>query len=308
MFISNESVSDDYSVDWGERLGCGMNGSVRSATKRSTGEKYAVKVIRDRPRARAEIEMHAKVMDHVNIVNLHEVYCNELKFPGESDATSKLILIMERMQGGELFTRISDLHHFTEKQAVDATRQITAALLHLHVVHNVAHRDLKPENLLYDNKSECKSHKICLPKLEIVYNLAAILKLCDFGFAKVDNGDLGTPQFTPYYASPQVLEAQRRYKHHSRDKSYTYSKSCDMWSLGVIIYILLCGYPPFFPSHPTRKGVDRVMKKRIQLGEFQFPREEWEMVSDNAKNLIRGLLTVEQGKIFFNINKIRQDI
>ena len=129
--------------------------------------------------------------------------------------------------------------------------------------------------------------------------LAAILKLCDFGFAKVDNGDLGTPQFTPYYASPQVLEAQRRYKHHSRDKSYTYSKSCDMWSLGVIIYILLCGYPPFFPSHPTRKGVDRVMKKRIQLGEFQFPREEWEMVSDNAKNLIRGLLTVEQGKIFF---------
>ena len=59
------------------------------------------------------------------------------------------------MQGGELFTRISDLHHFTEKQAVDATRQITAALLHLHIVHNVAHRDLKPENLLYDNKSEC---------------------------------------------------------------------------------------------------------------------------------------------------------
>ena len=159
MFISNESVSDDYSVDWGERLGCGMNGSVRSATKRSTGEKYAVKVIRDRPRARAEIEMHAKVRDHVNIVNLHEVYCNELKFPGESDATSKLILILERMQGGELFTRISDLHHFTEKQAVDATRQIAAALLHLHVVHNVAHRDLKPENLLYDNKSECKSYK-----------------------------------------------------------------------------------------------------------------------------------------------------
>ena len=68
-----------------------------------------------------------------------------------------------------------------------------------------------------------------------------------------------------------------------------------MWSLGVIIYILLCGYPPFFPSHPTRKGVDRVMKKRIQLGEFQFPREEWEMVSENAKNLIRGLLTVDQG-------------
>lgn len=115
--------------------------------------------------------------------------------------------------------------------------------------------------------------------------------MCDFGFAKIDNGDLATPQFTPYYASPQVLEAQKKYK---RDKTYTYSKACDMWSLGVIIYILLCGYPPFFPAHPTKKGIDKVMKKRIQLGEFEFPREEWELVSDNAKRLIRGLLSVDQ--------------
>lgn len=98
MFISNESVSDEYLVDWGERLGCGMNGSVRSATKRSTGKKYAVKVIRDRPRARAEVEIHTKVMDHPNVVQLHDVFCNELKFPGESDAPAKLILILEKMQ------------------------------------------------------------------------------------------------------------------------------------------------------------------------------------------------------------------
>jgi mitogen-activated protein kinase-activated protein kinase 5 len=97
--------------------------------------------------------------------------------------------------------------------------------------------------------------------------------------------DLVTPQFTPYYASPQVLEAQKRYK---RDKAYTYSKSCDMWSLGVIIYILLCGYPPFYPSQPNRKGIDKTMKKRIQNAEFEFPTDEWTMVSDKAKELISG--------------------
>ena len=96
--ISYESVADEYFVEWGERLGCGMNGSVRSATKRATSKKFAVKVIRDRPRGRAEVEVHTKVMDHPNIVQLHEVFCNELKFPGESEASAKLILILEKME------------------------------------------------------------------------------------------------------------------------------------------------------------------------------------------------------------------
>ena len=64
-----------------------------------------------------------------------------------------------------------------------------------------------------------------------------------------------------------------------------------MWSLGVIIYILLCGYPPFYPSQPTRKGIDKTMKKRIASAEFEFPQEEWALVSDNAKDLITGLVT-----------------
>ena len=88
----SESISEEYHVDWGERLGQGMNGSVRSATKRATGETFAVKIIKDRPRARAEVLIHKKVMDHPNIVQLHHVFCNELTFPGTlSISTFKFI-------------------------------------------------------------------------------------------------------------------------------------------------------------------------------------------------------------------------
>ncbi|KAG7271697.1 hypothetical protein CRUP_025558, partial [Coryphaenoides rupestris] len=142
----------------------------------------------------------------------------------------------EMMEGGELFHRISQHRHFTEKMASQVTKQISEALEHCHCL-NIAHRDLKPENLLFKDNS-----------------LDAPVKLCDFGFAKIDQGDLMTPQFTPYYVAPQVsahqhgmhvLEAQRR---HQKEKSgiiptsptpYTYNKSCDLWSLGVIIYVML---------------------------------------------------------------------
>ena len=160
--------------------------------------------------------------------------------------------------------------------------QIALAVKHLHSF-NIAHRDLKPENLLY--KSTLDDSPI---------------KLCDFGFAKQDKGDLTTPQFTPYYVSPQVLEAQRR---HRRERStlntgngapYTYDKSCDMWSLGVIIYILMCGYPPFYSEHPTsRRAIDRSMRRKIMSGTYQLNEREWERVSPQAKDVVKKLLCVD---------------
>ena len=140
---------------------------------------------------------------------------------------------------------------------------------------------MKPENLLYKSKLDDSP-----------------IKLCDFGFAKQDNGDLSTPQFTPYYVAPQVLEAQKRHKKERSSlvsQPYTYDKSCDMWSLGVIIYILMCGYPPFYSEHPSSKrAIDRSMRRKIMNGTYQLDDREWERVSPQAKDVVQKLLCVDQ--------------
>ncbi|XP_057688934.1 MAP kinase-activated protein kinase 5 isoform X3 [Corythoichthys intestinalis] len=215
-----------------------------------------------------------------NIVQILEVYANSVQFPHESSPRARLLIVMEMMEGGELFHRISQHRHFTEKMASEVTKQISQALEHCHSL-NIAHRDLKPENLLFKDNS-----------------LDAPVKLCDFGFAKIDQGDLMTPQFTPYYVAPQVLEAQRR---HQKEKSgiiptsptpYTYNKSCDLWSLGVIIYVMLCGYPPFYSKHHSRT-IPKDMRKKIMMGSFDFPEDEWSQISEMAKDIVRKLLKVK---------------
>jgi len=164
------------------------------------------------------------------------------------------------MDGGELFSRIEESQGFSERDAAEIVAEICSAVKFLHD-RNIAHRDLKPENLLFSNKGK-----------------KATLKLTDFGFAKEANNrdTLKTPCYTPYYVAPEVLGSKK------------YDLSCDIWSLGVIIYILLCGFPPFFSTQglPLSPG----MKKRIRLGQFDFPKPEWSEVSDEAKDLIRGCL------------------
>ncbi|ELU04869.1 hypothetical protein CAPTEDRAFT_227750 [Capitella teleta] len=194
---------------------------------------------------------------------------------------SRLLVVMELMDGGELFDRIGHHRHFTESNASRYTLQIAEAIERCHKL-NVAHRDIKPENLLLKDNSD-----------------SALVKLSDFGFAKVDEGNLTTPHFTPYYVAPQVLEAQKdqmRSKYQimglGHKQPYTYDKSCDMWSLGVIVYILLCGYPPFYSEEPN-KQITRNMKKKIMAGHYDFPREDWAHISDMAQDLVKKLLTVD---------------
>ncbi|XP_015669613.1 MAP kinase-activated protein kinase 3-like [Protobothrops mucrosquamatus] len=169
------------------------------------------------------------------------------------------------MEGGELFTRIQERgdQAFTEKEASEIMRDIGTAIQHLHGM-NIAHRDVKPENLLYTSKEK-----------------ESVLKLTDFGFAKettIQNA-LQTPCYTPYYVAPEVLGPEK------------YDKSCDMWSLGVIMYILLCGFPPFYSN--TGQAISPGMKRRIRMGQYGFPNPEWAEVSDEAKQLIRLLLKTD---------------
>lgn len=276
-------IQDDYEIRWNRNLGTGVSGPVRLCINRKTGTEYALKVLLDRSdRKKAEIEatLHWRCSGGSHVVRIVDVYRNEIKQPGEVSARRRILLVMELMEGGELFSFISKRHHFTEKEASRYILQIAKAIQFCHRL-NIAHRDIKPENLLLvkDTDDSTEVH----------------IKLADFGFAKIDNGDLKTPQFTPYYVAPQVLEAQKRQKDLRASKAhspYFYDKSCDIWSLGVIVYIMLCGYPPFY-SEVAHQPLSNRMKQKIMSADFDFPENDWKGISPEAKDLIKSMLCVE---------------
>ena len=278
------SILDDYEIRWSRNLGTGVSGPVRLCIHRASGKEYALKILLDRSdRKKAEIEatLHWRASGCDHIVRIIDVYRNELKQPGEISAKKRILVVMELMEGGELFEFISKRHHFTEREASKYILQIANGIQFCHRL-NIAHRDIKPENLLLVKRTDDP---------EYVH-----IKLADFGFAKIDNGDLKTPQFTPYYVAPQVLEAQKRQREVQSGfkprSPYYYDKSCDVWSLGVILYIMLCGYPPFYSEVPHQALSNR-MKQKIMSADFDFPENDWRSVTREAKDLIRQMLCVE---------------
>ncbi|XP_006628629.1 MAP kinase-activated protein kinase 2 [Lepisosteus oculatus] len=256
--IKKNAITDDYKVT-SQVLGLGINGKVLEIFQKKNGEKYALKMLQDCPKARREVELHWRASPCSHIVRIVDVYENLYQ------SKKCLLIVMECMDGGELFSRIQDRgdQAFTEREASDIMKSIGEAIQFLHGI-NIAHRDVKPENLLYTSKRP-----------------NAVLKLTDFGFAKetTTHNSLATPCYTPYYVAPEVLGPEK------------YDKSCDMWSLGVIMYILLCGYPPFYSNHGL--AISPGMKKRIRMGQYEFPNPEWSEVSEEAKQLIRHLLKTE---------------
>uniref|UniRef100_A0A096N543 non-specific serine/threonine protein kinase n=1 Tax=Papio anubis TaxID=9555 RepID=A0A096N543_PAPAN len=251
------AVTDDYQLSK-QVLGLGVNGKVLECFHRRTGQKCALKLLYDSPKARQEVDHHWQASGGPHIVRILDVYENM------HHGKRCLLIIMECMEGGELFSRIQERgdQAFTEREAAEIMRDIGTAIQFLHS-HNIAHRDVKPENLLYTSKEK-----------------DAVLKLTDFGFAKeTTQNALQTPCYTPYYVAPEVLGPEK------------YDKSCDMWSLGVIMYILLCGFPPFYSN--TGQAISPGMKRRIRLGQYGFPNPEWSEVSEDAKQLIRLLLKTD---------------
>eukprot|EP01016_Furgasonia_blochmanni_P042442 TRINITY_DN563_c0_g2_i7.p1 TRINITY_DN563_c0_g2~~TRINITY_DN563_c0_g2_i7.p1 ORF type:complete len:335 (-),score=102.81 TRINITY_DN563_c0_g2_i7:569-1510(-) len=189
-----------------------------------------------------------KQLDHPNIIKVYEFY-EDKKF---------LYIVTELCSGGELFDKIEKEGGFKEKQAAQTVKQILRAVCYCHK-NNIMHRDLKPENVLYDAKED-----------------DATLKVIDFGTSiafdpnKAQKSKLGTP----YYIAPEVLNKN-------------YNEKCDIWSLGVITYILLVGYPPF-----NGEGDEEILSK-IRKGKFAYPKADWAKISQEAKNFIDKLLAYE---------------
>ncbi|CAH0562396.1 unnamed protein product [Brassicogethes aeneus] len=251
------SLEDKYYLK--ELLGTGAFSVVRLAeSKDRPGLMHAVKIIDKKALKGKEdsLENEIKVLrrlKHPNIVQLLETF----------EDKSKVYLIMELVTGGELFDRIVEKGSYTEKDAADLIRQVLEAVDYMHV-QGVVHRDLKPENLLYYNPDEDSK-----------------IMISDFGLSKMeDSGIMATACGTPGYVAPEVL-AQK-----------PYGKAVDVWSIGVISYILLCGYPPFYDES------DANLFAQILKGEFEFDSPYWDEISDSAKDFIRNLMCVNVDKRF----------
>ncbi|CAG2177271.1 unnamed protein product, partial [Oppiella nova] len=172
-----------------------------------------------------------------------------------------MLTMIYRVMGGELFDRIVEKGSYTEKDASHLIRQILGAVDYMHSC-GVVHRDLKPENLLYYSAEEDSK-----------------IMISDFGLSKMeDSGVMATACGTPGYVAPEVL-AQK-----------PYGKSVDVWSIGVIAYILLCGYPPFYDEN------DANLFAQILKGDFEFDSPYWDEISDSAKDFIRHLICVDVTK------------
>uniref|UniRef100_UPI00398E4383 ribosomal protein S6 kinase alpha-5-like n=1 Tax=Pristiophorus japonicus TaxID=55135 RepID=UPI00398E4383 len=245
-----------------EPLGVGSFSICRKCRNKLSGQEYAVKIVSKRMEGYIQREIGALKLceGHPNIVKLYEVFHDQFH----------TYLVMELLRGGELLERIRKKKHFSELEASQMMRSLVSGVSHMHDA-GVVHRDLKPENLLFADERD-----------------GTPIKVIDFGFARIklpNSQPLQTPCFTLEYAAPELL----------KDKGY--DESCDLWSLGVILYTMLSGHVPFQSSSRgmTSTNAAEIMRK-IKSGEFSFDGEAWKNVSEGAKDLVRGLLTVDPSK------------
>eukprot|EP01066_Platyproteum_vivax_P010453 Platyproteum_vivax@DN4675_c0_g1_i1.p1 len=254
--ILSKPISDDYTIS-GTVLGSGFSGPVRLVKHRRTGVECAVKVFNKKGGKPEKIEMLRNealiylTLDHPNIARLLEVY--------EDD--DQVWMVMEKCEGGELYDRLQEKTRYSENDTIEVTKQMLEALAYLHT-HNVVHRDLKLENWLYATKEASSS-----------------LKLIDFGFSKVWNPTtrMQASCGSLYYVSPDTL-------------SQNYTNACDMWSLGVIVYMLLVGYPPFYGD------TEDIVMDQIMAANFSVEGPRWHTVSASAKNFVCSLLEINPQK------------
>jgi serine/threonine protein kinase len=262
--FSKSQIEKKYVIDKKE-LGSGNFAVVKRATLKPGAKdvpagmrsECAVKII---DKAKVEdmndIQREIEVMEqlkHDNVIKLFEIF----------DEPKKMMLVMELVTGGELFDRIVSKGSYTEADAAGVLLQLCDALNYMHE-KKIVHRDLKPENILYSTADEDSP-----------------IKVADFGLARVISNKemMKTACGTPGYVAPEVL----------KNKGYD-SGAVDMWSTGVILYILLCGFPPFYEEELP------ALFEQILHARYDFPSPWWDNVSPEAKSLVKGLLTIDPVK------------
>jgi len=279
--LMGATFSDLYKLT-GDILGEGSEGRVETCKNVFTGIEYAVKIIEKRPgsynrsKVLKEIEIYHLCRGQKNIIQLIEFF----------EEAENFYLIFEKIDGGPLLKHIQKRIFFTEAEASKIIKDLAEAIRHLHH-QGVAHRDIKPDNVL------CVSHNSPFP-----------VKLCDFDLCSSVSINVSTPQLlTPVgsleYMAPEVVEAFMVDDYDDDEEEISYNKKCDMWSLGIIMYILLCGYAPFSGNCGLDCGWDRgescmecqeMLFSNIKDGKVIFPEQHWDRVSLEAKDLILHLL------------------
>ncbi|XP_052267344.1 calcium/calmodulin-dependent protein kinase type II delta chain-like isoform X5 [Dreissena polymorpha] len=259
MAVQNSTTKFSDIYDLKEELGKGAFSIVRRCVLKSTGQEFAAKIINTKKlsaRDHQKLEREARIcrlLKHPNIVRLHDSIQDE----------GFHYLVFDLVTGGELFEDIVAREFYSEADASHCMQQILESVNYCHL-HGIVHRDLKPENLLLASKAK-----------------GAAVKLADFGLAIEVQGDqqawFGFAG-TPGYLSPEVLRKD------------PYGKPVDVWACGVILYILLVGYPPFWDEDQHR------LYAQIKVGAYDYPSPEWDTVTPEAKNLINSMLTVNPSK------------
>mmetsp|Transcript_112264 Transcript_112264/g.322731 ORF Transcript_112264/g.322731 Transcript_112264/m.322731 type:complete len:558 (+) Transcript_112264:89-1762(+) len=249
-YTSSRPLESDYIIE-PKILGSGMSGPVRLAIGKNDGRKYAVKSFKKTglsAKHREELKSEAEIylsLDHPHVAHLEMVFETE----------EELHLVMEYMAGGELYDRLAERRQYSEESAAEATHQMLLAVAYLHA-HRIAHRDLKLENFLYERKDT--NH----------------LKLIDFGFAKFNEKSTKMSQAcgSIHYVAPEVL-------------AHAYTEKADMWSMGVIVYMLLTGSPPFH-------GTDEEVLRKVKAGNVHWS-SRFQKLSPQAKDFVRSLIVVD---------------
>ena len=248
-----ENVEDHYDI--GKELGRGATSVVKLVTQKGTKQECAMKSMTkqiDKKIIKTEIGILLRLA-HPNIIRLKEIYESE----------THIYLIMDLVTGGELFDRIVERGFYSEKDAALVVSQLLQAIEYLHE-NDITHRDLKPENLLYENEKEDSP-----------------LKLADFGLSKMltESTNMQTVCGTPGYCAPEVL------------LGHAYDNSIDLWAVGVIAYILLCGFEPFYDERGDQKMFQKILKC-----DYTFMSPWWDEISENAKDFVQKLIVLDPKK------------